>query len=72
LIALYNQFQLDRNTDLLLTQINYHLSQQPGEADAIHDLLAHLAEQMIELNRQKQSKYLTTFKNAINAMRSVD
>ena len=56
LIVLYNQFQLDRNPDPLLTQVNYHLSQQPEEADVIHDLLAHLAEQMIELNKQKQTE----------------
>jgi hypothetical protein len=55
-IALYNQVQYDRNPDPLLTQVNYHLSQQPEEADVIHDLLAHLAEQMIELNKQKQTE----------------
>lgn len=55
-IALYDQFQSDRNPDPLLLQIDHHLSQQPEEADVIHDLLAHLAEQMIELNKQKQTE----------------
>jgi hypothetical protein len=55
-INLYNQFQLNHSPNLLLAQIDYHLSQQPKEADVIHDLLAHLAEQMITLNKQKQTE----------------
>ncbi|WP_199302241.1 Eco57I restriction-modification methylase domain-containing protein [Pseudanabaena cinerea] len=55
-IALYNQYQSDRQITPLLTQVNHHLSQQPEEADVIHDLLAYLAEQMIELNKQKQTE----------------
>lgn len=55
-IALYNQLQLNHNADPLLAQVNHHLIQQPEEADVIHDLLAHLAEQMIELNKQKQTE----------------
>jgi Eco57I restriction-modification methylase/TaqI-like C-terminal specificity domain len=56
IIVIYNQFQSDRNSDPLLLQIDHHLSQQPEEADVVHDLLAHLAEQMIELNKQKQTE----------------
>jgi hypothetical protein len=56
LIGLYNQSQLDHDVDPLLAQVNHHLNQQPEEADVIHDLLAHLAEQMIELNKQKQAE----------------
>jgi hypothetical protein len=55
-IALYNQYQRDRNITPLLTQVNHHLSQQTEEADVIHDLLAYLAEQMIEINKQKQTE----------------
>jgi len=55
-IALYDQLQLNHNVDPLLAQVNHHLIQQPEEADVIHDLLAHLAEQMIELNKQKQTE----------------
>lgn len=32
------------------------LATQPEEADVIHDLLAHLAGQMIEMNKQKQAE----------------
>ena len=40
----------------LIEQIQLHLEKQPSEADVIHDLLAYLAEQMIELNQQKQTE----------------
>jgi len=55
-IALYNQYQNDLQVQPILNQVNHHLSQQPEEADVIHDLLAYLAEQMIELNKQKQTE----------------
>ncbi len=55
-IALYHQYQSDRQIQPILNQVNYHLNQQPEEADVIHDLLAYLAEQMIELNKQKQTE----------------
>ena len=40
----------------LIEQIQLHLERQPSEADVIHDFLAYLAEQMIELNQQKQTE----------------
>ncbi|WP_217358207.1 Eco57I restriction-modification methylase domain-containing protein [Anabaena sp. UHCC 0187] len=40
----------------LLLQNFHHIHQQPSEADVIHDFLAYLAEQMIELNKQKQTE----------------
>ncbi|MEA5488399.1 MULTISPECIES: Eco57I restriction-modification methylase domain-containing protein [Pseudanabaena] len=55
-IALYHQYQSDRQIEPLLNQVNHHLSQEQEEADVIHDLLAYLAEQMIELNKQKQTE----------------
>jgi len=55
-INLYQNFQSNHNPDTLLAQVDSHLSQQPEEADVIHDLLAYLAEQMIELNKQKQTE----------------
>jgi type I restriction-modification system DNA methylase subunit len=55
-IALYNQYQNNGNLDPILAQVDHHLSQQPEEADVIHDLLAYLAEQMIALNQQKQTE----------------
>jgi len=53
-IALYNQYQTNGNPELVLAEVR--LSQQPEEADVIHDLLAYLAEQMLELNKQKQGE----------------
>ena len=55
-IGLYRQYQNDRDFSPILNQVNHHLSQQPEEADVIHDLLAYLAEQMLELNQQKQGE----------------
>ena len=55
-INLYQQYQKNGQLDPLLTQVNHHLNQQPEEADVIHDLLAYLAEQMLELNKQKQAE----------------
>jgi hypothetical protein len=55
-INLYQQYQINHNPDILFTQIDHHLNQHPSEADVIHDLLAYLAEQMIELNQQKQTE----------------
>ncbi|MFM6183594.1 MAG: Eco57I restriction-modification methylase domain-containing protein [Dolichospermum sp.] len=56
LINLYQQYQNNHNSNILLTQIETHLNQQPSQADVIHDFLAYLAEQMIELNQQKQTE----------------
>ena len=55
-IALYKQYQGDRHIEPLLTQVDHHLSQDVEETDVIHDLLAYLAEQMIEFNKQKQAE----------------
>jgi hypothetical protein len=55
-IALYNQYQIDHQIESLLNQVNHYLNQEVEEADVIHDLLAYLAEQMIELNKQKQAE----------------
>jgi type I restriction-modification system DNA methylase subunit len=56
LIALYEKYQKDSKIIPLLAQVNNHLNQEPIEADVIHDLLAYLAEQMIDLNKQKQTE----------------
>jgi len=55
-IALYHQYQNNGKRDLLYAQVDHHLSQQPEEADVIHDFLAYLAEQMMALNQQKQTE----------------
>ena len=69
-INLYQQYQINDKPDILLTQIDHHLNQQPSEADVIHDFLAYLAEQMIELNKQKQTEikgFLTWLERLIGA-----
>ncbi len=43
------------NTEALLAFTQARLEAQPEQADVIHDLLAYLAGQMIEMNKQKQS-----------------
>jgi hypothetical protein len=46
---------------------------QPEEADVIHDLLAHLAGQMIEMNKEKQGevkRFLGWLEKAIGSQRS--
>ncbi|MDB9468019.1 Eco57I restriction-modification methylase domain-containing protein [Dolichospermum circinale] len=55
-INLYQQYQINHNPNILLSQIDHHLNQEPEQADVIHDFLAYLAEQMIELNKQKQTE----------------
>lgn len=56
---LINQIQASvhqQNFPALLTFVEARLSANPEEADVVHDLLAYLAEQMIELNKQKQGE----------------
>jgi hypothetical protein len=36
--------------------VEQHLKREPEQTDVVHDLLAYLAEQMIEMNRQKKSE----------------
>lgn len=40
----------------VLSFVEARLAAQPEESDVVHDLLAHLAERMIELNKQKQAE----------------
>ncbi len=35
--------------------VEHHLTQQPEQADVVHDLLAFLAEEMIRLNKEKRA-----------------
>nr|WP_315889719.1 hypothetical protein [Kovacikia minuta] len=56
LIAAYETFINTRDSDPILDRVQHHLSQDPEEADVIHDLLAYLAQQMIDLNKQKQAE----------------
>ncbi|MBU4138361.1 MAG: hypothetical protein KJ729_00220, partial [Euryarchaeota archaeon] len=40
----------------ILEFINARLSAAPEESDVVHDLLAYLAERMIEMNKKKNSE----------------
>jgi hypothetical protein len=54
--ALYEQC-LSKNDQLcVLGFVNHHLSKEPEESDVVHDLLAFLAEEMINLNKAKQAE----------------
>ena len=48
------QFCLDKESiDCVLGFVNHHLAADPQRADIVHDLLAFLAEQMVEMNKTK-------------------
>jgi hypothetical protein len=49
-IALYKS----NDQEALLTFVEACLSRQPEQSDVVHDLLVYLAEQMMNLNRQRQ------------------
>jgi len=51
---LYETHLTSGNPDELLSFVSAQLSAKPERSDVIHDLLAFLAEQMIEMNKQKQ------------------
>ncbi|MCI0729255.1 MAG: N-6 DNA methylase [Chloroflexi bacterium] len=51
---LYERFCQKDDFDCVLGFVEHHLGQEPEEADVVHDLLAFLAGQMMEMNREKQ------------------
>jgi hypothetical protein len=51
---LYEQFCAKADYACVLGFVEHHLA--AGQSDVVHDLLAFLAEQMIELNKQKQAE----------------
>jgi hypothetical protein len=63
---LYQDSLADGNLDDLLSFATEQLAAKPERADVIHDLLAFLAERMMELNKEKQTatkKFLTDLKD---------
>jgi hypothetical protein len=53
---LYQQcLQEQGKPDCVLGFVNHHLTRQPEASDVVHDLLAFLAEMMLDLNRQKRT-----------------
>ena len=53
---LYERSLSERSYEYILGFVDHHLKQEPEESDVVHDLLAFLAEQMIELNKHKQAE----------------
>lgn len=51
-IALYEAGKMDE----LLGFVAERLAAEPEQSDVVHDLLAHLAQQMIDLNQQRQQQ----------------
>ena len=48
------QFCLDQGSaDCVLGFVKHHLAAEPERSDVVHDLLAFLAEQMVEMNKSK-------------------
>jgi hypothetical protein len=54
--ALYSEFSGASDNQKILEFIGARLSAAPEESDVVHDLLAHLAEQMIEMNKKKNGE----------------
>jgi hypothetical protein len=52
---LYPQYLSDGNSHPLLDFVHRHLAQQPEASDVVHDLLAFLAERMLDLNKEKRN-----------------
>jgi hypothetical protein len=54
--GLYQTFTQNTDPQLLLAFVDARLAAQPEEADVVHDLLAFLAEQMVEMNKAKNAE----------------
>jgi predicted house-cleaning noncanonical NTP pyrophosphatase (MazG superfamily) len=62
---LYQQcLQEQGKPDCIMGFVKHHLAQQPEASDVVHDLLAYLAQEMLDLNKQKralQKKFLEEY-----------
>jgi type I restriction-modification system DNA methylase subunit len=54
--ALYSEFRNNGDDGKLLEFVSTRLGADPEESDVVHDLLAFLAERMIEMNREKREE----------------
>jgi hypothetical protein len=66
---LYTRCVAEGSQEAMLGFVEERLSQEPEEADVVHDLLAYLAERMIELNKEKQAeqkRFLGWLEGALN------
>jgi hypothetical protein len=67
---LHDRCLAKRDNNCMLGFVEHHLEQSPEQADVVHDLLAFLAEQMIEMNKKKQAEvkgFLTWLEREIDA-----
>jgi hypothetical protein len=65
---LFQSFTESTDPQSLLVFIDARLAAQPEESDVVHDLLAFLAEQMVEMNKEKNAeikKFLTFIEGEI-------
>jgi uncharacterized short protein YbdD (DUF466 family) len=63
---LYRRGARDENGEAVLAFVAEQLAAKPERSDAVHDLLAFLAERMMELNREKRAaarQFLTDLKD---------
>jgi len=68
--ALYTEFSGAPDNRKILDFVSERLSVAPEESDVVHDLLAHLAERMIEMNKEKNAEiksFLDFLKGEIGA-----
>jgi hypothetical protein len=67
---LYECCLSEGDNDRMLGFVEHQLAQTPERSDVVHDLLAFLAEQMIEMNKEKQAEvkgFLTWLERCIGA-----
>ena len=67
---LYSEFLVASGTQKILDFVSQRLSAAPEESDVVHDLLAYLAERMIEMNKEKNAEikgFLDFLKGEIGA-----
>jgi len=67
---LYDRCLAKGHDDCVLDHVEHQLGQEPERADVVHDLLAFLAEQMIDLTKQKRKEvggYLKWLERKIGA-----
>ena len=53
--TLYSKFLSTSDNQKILDFVGVRLEAQPEESDVVHDLLAYLAERMIEMNKEKNA-----------------
>ena len=67
-IEMYQSFKDSTDMQPILAFVDTRLAAQPEESDVVHDLLAFLAEQMVEMNKEKNAeikKFLTFVESEI-------